>query len=402
PISRSFDTTVEKTVRNGQIVRLKSIQGIKILDIGSNYITVKPVFFIHALATNSLNMVYKINLNQQKTVGLFNVKLLDINDSKAKIYMSNVFKAWEDELLSLIQPLYGSITVKDMINFSRFHEKDLNGLRPMCEDHFMYEAAAIFKIPNKNFETMSCGWFSANHACSSIYVPFHISNNDIYEPYKKGEAAELSINLLKKYGHGTLSNYFSKTEDVFLYEVDNAEQIAKTMDSSQKISDYLTKFDSSIQKQAYLTQQIWMETSSITNKENKQMITEVIEKIWESNYSVSFFLMKDSINRLKNISNTDYILNKVCEIAFEICKQKIITVDLLNKNCSNIKQLYQTAENLIKKGEYCLGFDYLEKAFNECEYLMKEQLTLNPTVIEKNSKSEIVISYLFIAILGII
>ncbi len=398
PISRSFDTTIEKTVRKGQVIRLKSIQGIKVLDIGNDYVTVKPVSIIHALITGTINMVYNIQLDERKTVGHFSVKLLDIENNKAKISMCNVFKAWEDELLSNIQPLYGDITIKDMINFSRLHPEDLNQLRPMCEDKFIYESVSVFKIPNKNFNILSSGWFSANHACSSIYVPFHICDTDIYDPYETGEAAELSLNLLKEYGHGTLSNNFSKIEDVFLYETDFAEQIVKTITSNQKISNFLTQIDTGMQKQAYLTEQIWMKTSSVSNKKNKQFIIDILCGIWNSNYSSSLFLMKDSVNKLRNISNTDYILDKICETALDICKLRIVTVDMLGKNFQNAQLEYETGSNLFKKGEYNLGFDHLEKAFNECEYLIKGQIIPSSNKLVKNNKLENII-YFFIIIL---
>jgi len=396
PISRSFDTTIEKTVRRGQTIRLKSIYGVKILEIGTDYITAKPVSFIHALKTNSVNMVYKVDLNERKTVGSFSLKLLDVNNNRAKISMCYVFKAWEDELLNHMQPLYGRITIKDMMNFSRFHPEDVDDLRPMCEDFFKYESAAIFKIPEKNFDTMSSGWFSANHPCSSIYVPFHICNSDIYDPYETGEAAELSLNLLKKYGHGILSDYFSKTEDVFLYETEIAEQIVKTLDDPNEISNFLTQVDTSMQKQAYLTQQIWMEISSIKIEENRQKIVDIINDIWKNNYSTSFVSMKDSINFLKNISNTEYILDKLCCIALDICKLKIITTNFTGKNCTNVKINFETGENLIKQGQYNLGFCYLEKTFSECENLMKEQVILKSNEFEKEDKFVNMIYFLII------
>ena len=380
PISRSFDTTIEKTVRKGQAVRLKSIQGVRILDIGTDYITVKPVFFVHALLTGSKNIVYKIQLDERITVGHFSVKLLNVENKRAKISMCYVFKAWEDELLSHIQPSYGSINIQDMINFSRLHKKDLDDLRPMCEDIYEYESVAIFKIPNYNFDTLSNGWFSPNHACSSIYVPFHICDTDIYDPYETGDAAELSLNLLKEFGHGTLINNFSKVENVFLYETDFAEQVVKTITDDQKISDFLTQIDIGMQNQAYLTEQIWMKSSSVSNKEAKQKIIDVIAGIWKRNYSTSLILMKDSINTLKNISNTNYFIDKICEIALDICKLKIITLDIIGKDSQNAKLEFEIGDNLIKNGEYNLGFIHLEKVFTE------SQISQSSNESEKNNK----------------
>jgi len=399
PISRSFDTTIEKTVRKGQTIRLKSIQGIKILEIGTDYVTVKPVSFIHALITGSLNTIYRIQLYERKTVGHFSVKLLDIENNKAKISMCYVFKAWEDELLNHIQPLYGSINIKEMINFSRLHPEDLNELRPMCEDRYKYESAAIFKIPNKNFEILSSGWFSANHACSSIFVPFHICDTDIYDPYETGDAAELSLNLLKEYGHGTLSENFSKAEEVFLYESDLAEQMVNRITNNQKISDFFTHIDMSMQKQAYLTEQIWMETSSISNKKNKQVIIDSLGNIWKTNYSNSLIFMKNTVNNLKNISNTDYILDKICEIALDICKSKIFTVNIIGKNYQNVQLEYETGYNLINKDQYNLGFEHLEKAFTECEYLIKGQIFSRSNELENKNKFDNLIYFLIIILL---
>lgn len=215
PISRSFDKVVEKYVRNKGVVRLKSIYGIRIVEIGDDFISVNPVSFFHALKSGNLGVTTRINLGERKTVGYFSVELLDIDGNKAKVRVCNKFKAWEEKMLEHIQPKYGSITIKDMINWSRLHGEDLDDLRPMCQDFFEYEAVAIYKIPRQNYEIMSSGWFSANHACSSIYVPFHICDTDIYDPYETGEAAELSLNLLNEYGHGALEVGFSNTEEVF-------------------------------------------------------------------------------------------------------------------------------------------------------------------------------------------
>ena len=178
PISKSFNTEVEKYVRNKQIVRLQSLNGIKILGIGDDFITVKPISLRYIIQTGNLNVITKINLEERKTVGYFSVELLDIDGNKAKVRVTNVHKAWEEKMLEYIQPHYGSITVKDMIKWSRLDKEDLDGLRPMCEDTSKYEAVAIYKIPEKNYEILSSGWFSPNRACSSIYVPFHICNNE--------------------------------------------------------------------------------------------------------------------------------------------------------------------------------------------------------------------------------
>ena len=122
-------------------------------------------------------------------------------------------------MLEHINSQYGSITVKDMINWSRLTNDDLNGLRGMCQENVEFEAVAIYKIPKNNYETFSMGWFASNHASSSVYVPFHICNTDIYEPYKTGDAAQLSLDLYKSYNQSILASNFSKIENVFFNEI---------------------------------------------------------------------------------------------------------------------------------------------------------------------------------------
>jgi hypothetical protein len=149
-----------------------------------------------------------------------------------------------------------------------------------------------------------------------------------------------------------------------------------------------------MQKQAYLTQQIWMETSTISNTEDKQTILDLIGGIWKSNYSISIITMKDSINNLENISNTGYILDKICEIALEICKSRIITVNITGKDCKNLQFEYKTGENLIKKDEHNLGFEHLKKVFTDYEYLIKGQIIQSQNELEKNSNLENILYFL--------
>jgi len=402
PIAHSFDATVEKTVRKGQTVRLKSLQGIKILDVGSDYVSVKPVPFIHALETNSINMVYTIQLGERESVGHFSVKLLDIESNKAKISMCYMFKAWEDEVLSHIEPSYGSLTVKDMINFSRLHSEDLDGLRPLCQDTYEYEAAAVYKVPNENYEIMSSGWFSANHACSSIYVPFHICDNDIYDPYETGEAAKLSLDLLDRYGHDTLTPYFSKIENVFLNETDFIEEMATELTANNRddiTSDFLTIVDNGMQREAWLTEEIWMEISKISDQKDKQKIIDVIGNIWEKDYIFSLDKMRKTLtDDASKIKKSSIIVDKIENIAVDICKTKIDATDAIGKQSPTAKEEYEIGKKLIKQGEYEQGFNLLEKTFTECDMLMKGQIPTESTN-EKSEEKADVLFYLLIAFL---
>ena len=214
PIATSFDIEKELTVRKGTTVRLNSLYGIRILDITNEFITVKQIPYYKNIKfiDNKLSIIgsVDIGLNGRETVGEYSVNLLETNGNKAKITISTKYKAWEDKIMDYVNAKYGSITYIDMINWSRLHEDDLDGLRPMCEDRFEFEGVTVYKIPKENYETLSSGWVSINHACSSIYVPFHICDNDIYEPYKTSQAAQLSLDLLNYYGHEFLTPSFSR------------------------------------------------------------------------------------------------------------------------------------------------------------------------------------------------
>jgi len=401
PISQAFDTIVEKEVRNKGTIRLNSLYGVKIVEIGKNYINVKPSSFFYILKTKSFGVITKINLGERKTVGDFSVELLDIDGNKAKVRVCNKFKAWEEEMLGYIQPKFGSITVKDMINWSRLHSEDLDRLRPMCEDFFEYEAVAIYKIPNKNYETMSMGWFSPNHACSSIYVPFHICNTDIYDSYKTGEAADLSLNLLKEYGHGILNASFKNAEEVFLNEIDIAEKFStERIEDNLPISDFLTVVDMGMQRQAWLTEQIWIDISKISNQDSKRLVTNIIDKIWDNNYSTSLKNMENSILDLRKLSSTGSISNKICEVALDICKSRIDAANAIGKQTQTIEEEYNESSRLLKQGEYERGFDNLQKIFTQSDMLIKGQTFQEVKSIEKTKdKGNDFLSYLLIALL---
>lgn len=402
PIARTFNTVVEKTVRKGQAVRLKSIQGIRVVDISENSISVKLIPFINALKTKNLGVVFKINFDERKTVGPFSIKLIEIEENKARILMSYVYKAWEDKLLGYIKPLYGTLTVEDMMDFSRLHREDLEDLRPMCEDRFEYEGVAIYKIPKDDYEIRSMGWFSPNHACSSIYVPFHICNTDIYDPYETGEAAELCLNLLNEYGHGTLNDTFSNTEEVFLIEMAIVgEIIAKNNYYPDIVSNFLTAIDLGMQRQAFLTEQIWMDISKISNENTKQIVMDIIDDIWIDDYLSSLRIMEESIEKLEDLSNTGSIISKIGDIALDICKSRIDVANAIGKKSQSAEKSYETGSSQIKEGNFKKGFDQIEKAFIECDNLIKgqKQTNLENDKRANNEKIDSLIYFLYILLI---
>jgi len=367
PIARSFDTVVEKYVRNRQVIRLKSLWGVKVVEIGEDFVNVKPAFSINALKTGNLGMITKINLGERETVWKYSVELLDIDGKKAKLRVCYKNKAWEEKMLDYIQPQYGSIDVEDMINWSRLHKDDLEDLRPMCEDVYQYEAVAIYKIPKQNYETLSSGWFSPNHACSSIYVPFHICDTEIYDPYETGEAAALSLELLDAYGHGVLTPYFINVEEVFLHEIEVAEDISTEIISDhEKLSLFFTIVDMGMQRQAWLTEEIWMDVSELSNQQHKDEVELIIGGLWKHNYSISLKSMKTVIQGLKEISGSTGFIGAIEEISLSICKSRIDAIQAIGKHSP------------IAEREYATGSKFMKKAFVECEMIMNGQA--HPTV----------------------
>ena len=403
PIASSFGIEKEMYVRKGRTVRLNSLYGVKIVGIGEDWIVARqiPFFKINNKMIRVVGNRVRIELDERATVGDYSVKLLDIDGKKAKVSVSYVFKAWEDKMLEYIQPKYGNINIKDMMNWSRLHGKDLEGLRPMCEDLFPYESVMIYKIPEENYELLSGGWFSANHACSSIYVPVHISNTDIYEPYMTGEAAELSLELLDLYGHENLTSIFNWAEDVFLNETEEHEEIAKKLiENNLDVSEFLTIVDTAIQKQAWLTEQIWLEVSKTPQQKNRREIIEIMNSTWRKNYSVTLEMMANAVNSLRNISESK-IIDKIIEISLNICESRIDAAKSIGKNVTALYEEYNDGKKLTEEGDYDSGFQLIKKAFSSSDMLLKGQ-TLSwenseKTVVEKN----MIFPGLYVLIIGL-
>lgn len=396
PISKSFDTVVEKSVRKNGVIRLGSLYGVRVTEIGEDYVNVKPVAMIHALTSKSIGVITEIKLDERKSVGKFSVKLVEIDDNKAKLSVSNIYKAWEDELMSHIQPRYGSINVNDMINWSRLKSIDMDDLRGMSQKEVEFESIAVYKIPKKNYETMSIGWFSPNNACSSIYVPFHICNTDIFESYENGDAAQLSLDLLQVYDD--LSNNFNKTENVFFYEIDSMEQISNNLlKDNIDVSEFLTIIDTSMQRQAYYTEEMWMEASKHSSK---QEIIEVLADIWNSNYSLTLNEMKNAITNLENIPRSAKFVEKIEDIALDISKSRIDAATVIGKQSPDAENDYNKGSKLIRQGNYESGFDYIEKAFSECTILMHGKTidVSDDEKLEDKDKANLFITIIFVLI----
>jgi len=328
-------------------------------------------------------------------------------EKKVKLRVCYKNKAWEETMMNHIQPQYGSIDVEDMINWSRLHKDDLENLRPMCQDVYRYEAVAIYKIPQQNYEVLSGGWFSPNHACSSIYVPFHICDTEIYDPYETGEAAALSLELLDAYGHDVLTPYFSNVEEVFLHETIYLEEIAVELIEENHdafVSDFLTVTDVGMQQQAFLTEEIWLETGKVSNEENKQKLMDILEDIWEKNYTLSLTNIKTVLHTLNDISTSSSTVDKIEDIALNICKSRIEASKIMGRQSSTAEEEYEKGKKFIKQGEYESGFDLIEKAFTECNMLMKGQIPieLSDDETDENDNTNLLLAAVIILLIVVV
>jgi hypothetical protein len=323
PIASSLDAQKEIWVHHGTIVHLGSLCGIKILAITPSTINAQ-VFPLFAFKNSELTKEVNISLGERVTVGPYSMTLLEIYGNTAKISVCTLDYAWEHELQAHIQTALGNITVQDMIRWSRLHSEELHGLRPMCEDLNIYEAAMVFKIPNEHANLLSSGWFAANHACSSIYVPIHICDNDSYDPYETGEAAALSLALLQKYGHGNLTSLCQSVETVFLFENEVNEGLAHLMiHADLNITPFLTELDKGMQEQAFLTEQLWLSAPNISRG--------IIKNIWRENYTMTLQNIQRAVSLLRCVpgsDNTVSILEKIAQSILDRAETKQVMESL--------------------------------------------------------------------------
>jgi len=374
PISISYDFNITDYFKVGDTIRLNSLYGIKIINITESSILARqiPIFKINFWTFLFIGGKIEIEIGERKNVGDFSLKVLDVEIDKVKVELTNKFKAWENKMLENINSKYGNITVKDMFNWSRLQSVDLDGLRGMCEGIYEDEAVAIYKIPKNYYKSLSMGWFSPSFACSSIFVPFHISDNDIFDPYENGEAAQLCQNLFKIYGYNNLS-CFNNIENVFLYENEIIENIAVNIIEEEEIlSDFLTIFDINAQKQAYLTEKIWFDIDNLINQNEKELCINIIENNWGLSYSNSLINMKYTVLNLLELNNTFPIINNIIEIAFSVCESRFDLAGILGIISEEGAQEYFFAEEYINNFEYEIGFNHLIKAYLIVENLITE------------------------------
>jgi hypothetical protein len=217
----------------------------------------------------------------------------------------------------------------------------------------------ISKVPSDHADLLGSGWFSANHACSSIYVPFHICDDDIYGPYQTGDAAQLSLDLLKKYGHATLIPSCQSVEAVFLSETNISEAVAHVLiHNNINITSFMTIVDAGMQEQAYLTEQLWLTLPNATQ--------DVVRTMWKDNYSTSLDQMETMAERLQanGGAGAPSEVSTIEAIALSICKTRITQANVIGLPNTDQQQEYATAEHEFSEGNMVTGFALLQHIFH--------------------------------------
>lgn len=369
-IASSFDKTFEGEMRKGRAVHLGALLGIRLVDVKTDGVVVKQIPY---------GGREEIKKGESKIVGFFGVEVMDCIGKKARLKISYRYKAWEDEVMSRLQEKYGSLTPEDMMNISRLHSADLRGMRGMCEGQ--EKAAMIFKIPRTEYETMSMGWFAPDQ-CSGIFVPVHISDTSIFQPYETGEAAEISEKLLEKFGHGNITDECKKVEKVLLRENEKVERIA----DKENAGRIFTISDIGMQQQAFLMQKAFLASDKVgaTNAADA----------WDMNYLHTLHNMKDIIEK----SGNNDVKKNLASVALSIASSRV-SIAGVEKGTYYDRNL-EKGEKLINEGKYSEGIGYLIKAYEHADAVLFGTHEESLTIGERGADyASIALGLLFAAIL---
>lgn len=333
-VASDFDRVYEGVVKRWQTVRLGALSGVKVTKIGNEWIVVKPV---------PVGERVEIERETGAKVGDFYVHVDEINGNSARIKVCYEYNAWEQKITDRLRRKYGRITVTDMMNLSRLHSEDLEGLRGMCENE--KKAAMIFKIPCH--EGISMGWFAPDQ-CASIFVPVHICDTEIYEAYVTGEAADIAIGLLAKFGHGNLN--VSSMERVLVRENERMETIA--LEHPSQTAALLTLVDVEMQHQAILMQRLYL------NVEGDEL--EELNRIWGTDYYETVCNIEHNLSRFG-----DYGQEQLAAMALSMGRARAGVKSMVNG--SGAMKDYNRAETLISQGRYREGVTVIKHIFEETD-----------------------------------
>ena len=337
-ISSSFDKTFEGDVRKGKVIRLGSLLGVRILNIGDGWISARQIPFGEKVM---------IKEGEGRRVGYFYVKLLNCYGRMARVSVCYEYYAWENEMMGKIRQKYGFITPQDMMNWSRLHSYDLNNLRGMCEGE--EKAAMVFKIPTRNADIMGMGWFAPDQ-CASIFIPIHIASKDIASHYKSGEASELAKEILHAFGENASKN-FKRIEEVFIKENEQMEKFV--LGNEENASDIFTISDKEMQNQAYIMEEMYLRAD---DKEREAIIN-----IWENDYLATLKNIKSVIS-----SCGEETKKNLASLASSICKGRAEIAKKIKNDGEPLKE-WEKGNDVASEENYEKSIDYFINAYEKAD-----------------------------------
>lgn len=370
-IADAYNATRTNTLKPGESIHLNGISRIQLLQISENSIKARQIPFFTNIGYHDGKPSFfmppvSLSMGEKKTIGDFYVSLLDITEDTASIHLTTAVHAWEQELLGRIFPRKGNITVTDMIEWSRFQEKDMNDVRPMCEETYLHEGVAIYQIPTERYQSLSKGWFSANRAVSSIYVPFHICNTEIFDPYETGEAAQLSLSLYENHSDAFLP-IIQSVEQVFLKEnsfFDHWAHHATIAESVQ--ANVFTILDTTMQKQAYIMQQLLLEIGK-KPEEQQHLFMNISKELWMNNYTASLVHMASTLETLSTTEHLDFFEKTVTNLMQSTCIGFINATACIGYSVEDLLIMYEWGNQLLNQQKYIDASFQFQQIIRQCK-----------------------------------
>jgi len=378
PKAISFDAETNQTVEIGDTIRLTSLYGLKIVDKSKEAIQVRQVpfysFFVYIDGKKKIiTEPITVPLHQRTTVGDYSITLMNITSTLATVRVETIERAWQDTLFDIIDERYGTITVHDMMNWSRLQRKDMDGLRPLCEPSFRYEGVAIYSIPTVHYDVLSGGWFSASHAYATIYVPFHNCNTKVFDVYENGQAAMIAQNLSFAYNDSLLF-LIENVEEVLRFENNRLETLLfKKNFSHSTIEALVTESDCSMQQLAWITHQHLHNISMSIQENQRDMLFEVTAQLWNHSYIHSIESMKHIITNLSKSLTSERIYSYIIDLCVFIAKHRLTSCQILDYSNLLAEQTFTEALTLLHSHQFNEGITKLLLAITLCESLIFQE-----------------------------
>ncbi len=367
-----FGSSFDGWVRKGETVKLGPgcAYGIIVEDINDDNVRIRS---IHEESESLELKIDEVGTLCGHRVGLKETK--DGPMPQARISLCYHYLEWKERMESMVLREHGNITEAHMMGWSRLHEGDIGGLRPMCEASSRNcESVSIFKIPANDPGTMSSFWYTC-YPCSSIYVPVHICVEEIHEPYRTEEACCLSKELFDARGHSDDTAQFERVESVFINENNHMEGLALELLAGGRcdiVPQLLTHSDMMMQKHALLTLRLYL----IMEGEDMGPQGCTLENMWRDNYIDTFAGLKESLSLIVkeerdggpgSPEGQDEMIDIILDIADTAAYHAIEEAKCMEggetDGIRKAMDLYNRAREDADSGNPIEGIDGFEKAF---------------------------------------